>query len=125
MTTKVLIVDDSKLARMTLAKLLSELRPDWTRLEAENADAALIQVGAARPDIILLDCNMPGRSSLELAAQLHETHPRIPVAIVTANIQAEIVERAERVGAAFLAKPLTESALAAFLDDAEARLAAR
>jgi len=125
MATKVLIVDDSKLARMSVAKHLSALRPGWTRLEAANAEEALSLANREFPDIILLDFNMPGQSGLELAAQLHETHPLIPVAIVSANIQVEIVERAGQAGATFLAKPLREAALAAFLDAAEARLAPR
>jgi CheY-like chemotaxis protein len=125
MATKILIVDDSKLARMSVSKLLSELRPSWVRLEAANADEAVKQTDQEHPDIILLDFNMPGQSGLELAAQLHETHPDIPVAIVSANIQVEIVERAALAGATFIAKPLTGPALAEFLTAAEARVAAR
>jgi len=124
MVTKILIVDDSKLARMSVAKLLSGLRPDWFRLEAANSDEALIQAGKERPDIVLMDFNMPGQTGLELAAQLHAAHPDLPIAVVSANIQVEIVERAAEAGATFLAKPLTEAALAAFLDAAEAQLAA-
>lgn len=123
MTIKILIVDDSKLARMSVAKLLSGLRPGWTQLEAANVDEALAQSGEERPDIILLDFNMPSQSGLELAARLRESHPHVPVAIISANIQVEIAERAAQVGAIFLAKPLTEAALAEFLDAAEARLA--
>ena len=37
MTYTVLIVDDSKLARMSVAKVLSTLHPDWKRIEAANA----------------------------------------------------------------------------------------
>jgi FixJ family two-component response regulator len=48
----------------------------------------------------------------------------MPVAVISANIQVEIVNRASDAGAAFLPKPLTEQALAAFLSDAEQRLAA-
>jgi CheY-like chemotaxis protein len=125
MTTKILIVDDSKLARMSVAKLLTGLRPSWVRLEAANGDETLGLIGQEQPDIILLDFNMPGQSGLDLAAQLNETHPQIPVAIISANIQVEIVERATLAGAVFLAKPLTGPALAGFLDAAETRLAAR
>jgi CheY-like chemotaxis protein len=125
MTTKILIVDDSKLARMSVAKLLSGLRPGWTRLEAAGAEEALALADQEHPDIILLDFNMPGQSGLELAARLHQARPQIQVAIVSANIQVEIVERAGQAGAAFMAKPLTEAALGQFLDAAEAQLAAR
>jgi CheY-like chemotaxis protein len=125
MTTKILIVDDSKLARMSVAKLLAGLRPSWTRLEATNADEAILITGQERPDIVLLDFNMPGRSGLELAAQLRDTYPHVPVAIISANIQIEIVDRTAQAGATFLPKPLTESVLGGFLDHAETRLPAR
>lgn len=123
MPIKILIVDDSKLARMSVGRLLSGLRPDWARLEAANAEEALAQVAAQRPDIVLLDFNMPGQSGLELAAQLREARPELPVALISANTQMEIVEKTRDTGATFLAKPLTEAALVEFLAAAEAGLA--
>jgi len=122
MTYKVLIVDDSKLARMAVAKALTALRPEWTRVEAANADDALALARDSDIDVTLLDFNMPGRNGLELAAELRALNPSMPVAVITANIQTEIVTRAQEVGASFLAKPLTQPALAAFLDEAVQRL---
>lgn len=122
MTYKVLIVDDSKLARMSVAKALNSLQPGWPRLEASNADEAMAMVEQERPDIVLLDFNMPGRDGLALAADLTALRPEMPVAVVSANIQNEIVARARAVGAAFLPKPLTPEALARFLDEALPRL---
>lgn len=119
---KVLIVDDSKLARMSVAKSLNALRPAWIRVEATNADEALALAHQTVFDIALLDFNMPGRDGLELAAELRGLHPEMPVAVISANLQTEIVARAEAVGAQFLPKPLTESAMSAFIIQAEARL---
>ena len=124
MTYKVLIVDDSKLARMSVAKALNALHPDWTRVEASNADEALAVLRRDAPDIALLDFNMPGRDGLTLAAELSELKPDMPLAFISANIQDEIVTRAREVGAAFLPKPLTEKALADFLAAAQLRLRA-
>jgi CheY-like chemotaxis protein len=124
MAYKVLIVDDSKLARMSVAKVLGALRPDWERTEATNADEALALVRQQPIDIALLDFNMPGRDGLSLAAELRQTRPDMPVALISANVQTEVVTRAEEVGAQFLPKPLTQQALAAFLVDAERRLTA-
>ncbi len=117
---RVLIVDDSRLARMSVGKALDGLHPDWVRMEAANADEALSLIKDA--DITLLDFNMPGRDGLEVATELRTLHPDMPVAVISANSQTEIVSRAEAVGAIFLNKPLTAQALAAFLDDAQARL---
>ena len=115
MTYTLLIVDDSKLARMSVAKAMKALYPDWTRVEAANADEALALSGDAGFDIALLDFNMPGRDGLELAGELRIAHPKMPIAIISANHQDEVVARAAAIGATFLPKPLTETALSGFL----------
>jgi CheY-like chemotaxis protein len=121
-TYKVLIVDDSKLARMSVIKALSALHPDWTRIEAADADEALQQINQQHPDIVLLDFNMPGKDGLAFAAELRQQHSHMSVALVSANRQVEVIRRSEAAGAAFLAKPLTEEALREFLDDAVKKL---
>ena len=115
MTYKLLIVDDSKLARMAVIKSLNTLYPDWVRVEAANSDEALAAVGKAAPDVALVDFNMPGRDGLDLAIELRRSNPRMVVAVVSANRQQEVVDRTVAAGATFLPKPLTESALGAFL----------
>ena len=124
MSYKILIVDDSKLARMAVGKVLNGLHPDWGRIEASSADEALALVASERPDIALLDFNMPGRDGLALAGELRALDPHMPVAVVSANIQDEIVARAHQLGAGFLPKPLTVQALADFLAAAQTRLKA-
>ena len=122
---RVLVVDDSKLARMAVAKALTALRPDWHRVEAANADEALDLAGKDAFDLAILDFNMPGRDGLHLAADLHALRPAMPLAVISANHQVEVVTRAREVGATFLQKPLTEKAMGDFLDEAAKRLAAR
>jgi len=122
MPYKLLIVDDSKLARMSAAKALSALYPDWSRIEAANADEALSLAKQTSFDVALLDFNMPGRDGLELAAELLALRPSTPLAVVSANHQEEIVGRARAIGAVFLMKPLNEQALGAFLQEAVRRL---
>ena len=60
MVFKILVVDDSKLARMAVAKVLGGLYPDWTRVEAANADEALAALEEQKPDLVVVDFNMPG-----------------------------------------------------------------
>ena len=122
MTTTALIVDDSKLARLVVAKLLRQLKPDWEIAEAANADAAMALVGERQVDVALLDFNMPGKDGLELAADLRAARPDMPIAVVSANIQDEIIARARSVGATFLPKPITEEGLAGFLSGAALKL---
>jgi CheY-like chemotaxis protein len=124
MTYKLLIVDDSKLARMSAAKAMNSLYPDWTRVEAANADEAMKLTKAAAFDVALLDFNMPGRDGLQLAADLRTAFPAMPLAVISANHQDEIVARAKALGATFLPKPLTEQALSEFLQGAISQLQA-
>ena len=102
MAYKVLIVDDSKLARMSVARALGKLQPDWTWVEATNADEALALARQSPVDVALVDFNMPGRDGLALAAEIRALDPHMPVALISANVQQEIVDRAGQVGATFL-----------------------
>lgn len=124
MSYKVLIVDDSKLARMAIARLLATLKPGWTRVEAANAEETVARFAEEGADIVLLDFNMPGRDGLALAAELRDLKPDMPVALISANTQHEIVARTRQIGATFLPKPLTEQGLSTFLTEAEQRLEA-
>jgi CheY-like chemotaxis protein len=124
MTVTVLIVDDSKLARIVTAKNIHALQPDWERIEASNADEALSVVAARKIDLALLDYNMPGRNGLELASELRALYPTMPLAVITANVQDEIVSRTRAVNATFVAKPITEDALRGFISGAALRLRA-
>jgi CheY-like chemotaxis protein len=122
MQFKILIVDDSKLARMVMASAFRRIRPEWELVEATNADEALTAVLAGSVDIALVDFNMPGTDGLEVVAKIRELHPTMPLAIVSANVQDEIIGRARELNAAFIAKPLTDEALGAFLSGAALRL---
>jgi CheY-like chemotaxis protein len=120
-THKVLIVDDSKLARMAVAKTLAALHPEWVQVEAANADEAVARIKEGAPDFVLLDFNMPGKDGLVLAAELRQSSPGIRVAVLSANRQTEVITRTHSAGATFLAKPLSEKALADFLNNGVAQ----
>jgi len=122
MQLKALIVDDSKLARMVLASAFRRIQPEWELIEATNADDALEAISARTVDVALVDFNMPGTDGLELIAKMRKTHPKMPVAVISANVQEEIIARARELNAAFVPKPLTDEALAAFLSGAALRL---
>ena len=122
MPTTILIVDDSKLARIVAGKALAELQPDWQRVEAGSAAQALEIVASRQIDLAVIDFNMTPKDGLELAAELRALHPDMPLAIITANIQDEIVSRAREVGATFVPKPVTTESFEGFLAGAALRL---
>lgn len=121
---KILVVDDSKLARMAVIKALKAIYPDCTRIEAANADEALDKIKSDDPDIAVFDFNMPGRDGLTLAEEVLALKPKMPLAIISANHQKEVVDRAHAVGAVFLGKPVTEPALKEFMTNAALSLKA-
>lgn len=124
MPPTILIVDDSKLARIVAAKTIAALQPDWTRVEAANAAEARTLVAAGGVDVVLIDYNMPGTDGLELAGELRASTPDMPIALITANVQDEVVARARAVGAGFVNKPVTADTLRPFLEGAALRLRA-
>lgn len=122
MVYKVLIVDDSKLARMAVIRALNSCFPDWQRVEAGSAADALKLVQDEKPHVALVDFNMPNRDGLDLAADLRALTPDMPIGIISANHQQEVIDRARGLGAAFLPKPVTENSLREFLTGASERL---
>ena len=122
MQYRILIVDDSKLARMVMMSSLRRIRPDWDVVEATSAQEALEATAKGGFDIALVDFNMPGMDGLALISKMRQTDKAIPIAVVSANLQDEIISRARELNAAFVAKPLTDEALGAFLSGATLRL---
>jgi len=122
MAISVLVVDDSKLARIVVGKAIGALQPDWERLEAGTAADAL-QLLEGRPvDVVILDYNMPGRNGLELAEELRARFPTMPIALATANVQDEIIARARAAQVTFVPKPVTNEGLESFLSAAAVQL---
>ncbi len=122
MDVTVLIVDDSKLARIVAGKTIAALQPEWQRVEAANADDAMSVIAGRSIDLAVVDFNMPGKDGLELAGELRAAYPQMPIAILTANVQDEIIARARAVNATFVSKPVTEEGISGFLSGAALRL---
>ena len=120
--TAVLVVDDSKLARIVVGKAIAALQPAWERIEAGTADEALTVLEGRPVDVVIVDYNMPGRSGLELAEELRTRYPAMPIALATANVQDEVIARARAADVAFVPKPITEDGLRGFLSGAALKL---
>lgn len=110
-----LLVDDSRVARLSLLRQINAMPGEYEIIQAASADEAQALMQDRQADMALIDFNMPGRDGLELAAEFCESHPNMKMALVTANIQQPLIERAEALGMTFLAKPANPEALASFL----------
>ncbi|MEV0583918.1 response regulator transcription factor [Nonomuraea sp. NPDC050310] len=112
---RVLLAEDQGMMRDALALLLG-LEPDLEIVARVGAgDEVLAAALEARPDVALLDIEMPGRSGLEVAAELREALPACRVLILTTFGRPGYLRRAMEAGAAgFLVKdgPVEELAAA-------------
>lgn len=113
----ILIVDDSRLTRIIIGKIIRGRFPDWQIIEAEDAEQAVTAAEQQQFDVITLDHNMPGMSGLDVYPQLKELQPKAKIGIFTANVQQSLKARAEAHGVAFIAKPISEEKLVAFMGE--------
>ena len=109
---RVLVVDDEP----TLLDLLQTLLDlaNYDVVEARNGEEALTAVAASRPDVMVLDINMPRMDGFAVLAALAEAPPpKMPrVLVLTARYAADDVRRAKALGAAdYLSKPFSNKTL--------------
>lgn len=106
-----LVVDDSKMSRMLITRMIGELRPDWRIIEASSGEEALETIEQESPTLISMDVNMPGMSGLEAAGRIRMHNPEIRIVLCTANIQEAVRQAAEKAGIKFVAKPITQASV--------------
>jgi len=113
---KVLIVDDSRGTLDSLQKLLS-FEPDIEVVgTALNGEEAITRARELRPNVVLMDFNMPVLDGIEATRVLAEEAPRFPVIMMSVQGDREYLHRAMRSGASeFLMKPFSGDELVASL----------
>jgi two-component system, chemotaxis family, chemotaxis protein CheY len=94
---KVLIVDDSRLARRMMRAILEE--GGHMVIEAESGAAAMEQFFIDKPDVVMLDLLMREMNGLEVLQKLRQMDPDVRVVVATADIQTSTRRLAEEAGA--------------------------
>lgn len=110
---RVLLADDQHLIREAMAALLAFESDIEVVGQAARGDQVLAETRRCRPDIVLLDIEMPGANGLTVAEELARAEPETRVIILTTFGRPGYLERAMRAGAAgFLVKDARAEELA-------------
>src|SRR6187551_1815745 len=104
MSRRVLVVDDSGLARRRARGILESA--GFEVIEAEDGLAALERYVVDKPDVVLLDLVMKGMYGLDVLSKLREIDPQVKVIVVSADVQTSSRQMVQDGGASgFINKP--------------------
>ncbi len=115
-----LLVDDERLARQELRRLLSAHADVSIVGEAVNADDAVAQLADPSIDVVFLDIKMPGGSGFDVLERLD----RVPLVVFTTAFDEYAVRAFEVNAFDYLMKPVRSERLASVLDKARSTLTA-
>jgi two-component system response regulator NreC len=94
----IVLADDHTVVRRAL-RLLLEAEPGFEVVaEAEDADGAVRYLRGHKPDVLILDLNMPGRPSLEAIGDMHEASPETRIVVLTMQQEPAFARRALQQG---------------------------
>jgi DNA-binding NarL/FixJ family response regulator len=95
---RTLIVDDDEDMRLLAASVIRIANGGLEVVgQAGDADGGYAMWDELRPDVVVLDHRMPGRSGLELAAQILAQEPAQPIVLFSAYLDTEVAEAADDV----------------------------
>jgi YesN/AraC family two-component response regulator len=114
---KILLVDDEAHIRKFVSLILKQIGQPVIR-EAVNGEDALAAYHEEKPDLVLLDVNMPRMDGMETLRKLKEVDPDCVVIMLTSLANRESVERALELGAAnYIRKDTPKDEIAQALTD--------
>jgi Response regulator containing CheY-like receiver domain and AraC-type DNA-binding domain len=121
MMYRVLLVDDEPLVRNDLRSLL-DFRTHGFEIcgEAQNAETALSMIGEHRPDIAIIDVNMPGMNGVDLNRLIKQQHPAVQTIMLSSYDDYDYVRDCLKNGAVdyLLKHRLDKDTLLAMLEKA-------
>ena len=95
---KILIVEDHPVFREGLAQLIGQEQDLAVCGQAENVAQAIKAVATLKPDLVLVDISLPGKSGLELIKDLQALHPDTSVLVISMHEETLYAERILRAG---------------------------
>ncbi len=115
---KILVTDDSKMARKMVIKTLTEILGDDVEIhEAQNGQEALDLYKQISPNIAFLDLTMPVMDGFEALEKIKEFDTNAKVVIISADIQKLSMDKALQLGAYnFIKKPIDTSKMQQIID---------
>jgi two-component system response regulator AtoC len=117
MSCAVLIVEDEEVLARNMATYLA--RQGFEVETAGSAEQALVGLAEFRPDVVVLDVNLPGMDGMQLLARLRERDPSTAVIMVTGHGHVEMAVEAMKAGVLdFLTKPVPLAKLRLLLERA-------
>ncbi len=111
---KVLLADDHELFREGLKRLLETVADDIEiSALAADGDEAVRMAAERRPDVVLMDLQMPGKGGIWAVEAMHRNDPSLPVVVLTTYDEVELVRVAMKAGACgYLLKDMSGRELA-------------
>jgi DNA-binding NarL/FixJ family response regulator len=97
--TKVAIVEDNITLRTYLADLIDGTPGHKCVCACGSAEEAVLEIPAHRPNVVLMDINLPGESGIACTARLRETLPNLQVIMLTVYKDIKMIFQALQAGA--------------------------
>jgi len=94
----ILLVDDNPAVRRYLRAILEQQQGWQVSAEAKTGAEALHKVLEDPPDLILLDYQMPDLNGVDVARQIREMFPKIPILMVTLHLSRQLADAAREAG---------------------------
>lgn len=108
---KVLVVDDSKIGRMTLTKAIEELGHEVIDQAVDGLDGCK-KFQECKPDLVFTDIEMPNLNGSDMIIRIKKLNPDAKLIAVSSVDNSQIVQSAISSGAIdFIKKPITKSKL--------------
>lgn len=96
---RILIVDDHPVVRAGLAMTLAKAPDLMICGEAEGVRDAMKLIPETHPDLLLVDLDLDGGNGLDLIKEARDSHPKLPILMLSMHAEATYAERALRAGA--------------------------